>query len=88
MRKKRLYDANDDETMQIRKGATMHEAFLGENITVTPTVAAICRDACEKFVNESGQLTRLDPEWAVMWEVMVAFHRFARIAGYRPEVEA
>lgn len=60
----------------------------GEKITITPTVAAICRDACEKFVNESNEPTVNDPEWAVVLEVMKAYHAFARSAGYRAGVEA
>lgn len=58
----------------------------GEKFNITTAVAAICRDACEKFVDESGEVSSSDPMWPVIREVMTAYHHFAKAAGYREGV--
>jgi len=50
-------------------------------IEITPTVAAVARDAMAQAVDRNGEVMPGDPMWPIQFELMQAYHRFADVAG-------
>lgn len=52
---------------------------------MTPTAAAILRDAASDWVDRNPASPG-DADWPVVFEIMAAYHELAKIAGYPANV--